>query len=95
MAYSLTLSRRWTAQRWKVKIRDKERLEPPHVSVIRGTQTWRLGLRSEAFLDREPDPTEVPPDLVEEVLANREELRTAWDEMYPEIPVESEDDDER
>ncbi len=91
----LTLSRRWATQRWKAKIRDKERVEPPHVSLLRGTRTWRLGLRSGAFLDREPDPTEVPPALIEEVFASWAELRAAWDEMYPENPVESDHDDER
>lgn len=95
MAYSLILSRRWVAQRWKVKIRDRERLEPPHVSLIRGIQTWRFGLRSRTFLDKEPDPAEVPGELVEEILASWSELQIAWDEMYPENPVESEDDDER
>jgi hypothetical protein len=95
MAYSLTLSRRWITQRWNAKIRDRERLEPPHVSLLRGTRTWRLGLRSGTFLDEEPDPAEVPFELVEEVRASWVELRTAWDEMYPENPVESEDDDER
>jgi hypothetical protein len=94
MAYSLPLSRRWTAQRWKAKIRDRERLEPPHVSLIRGTRTWRLGLRSGAFLDMEPDPAEVPPELVDELLAHSTELRAAWDAMYPDNPVEPPDDDE-
>lgn len=95
MAFSFPLSSRWIAQRWKVKIRDKERLEPPHVSFIRGTRTWRLGLRSGEFLDIEPDPAEVPPGLVEEVKAALTELRSRWDAIYPENPVESSHDDKR
>jgi hypothetical protein len=95
MAFSLRLSPRWSTQRWKVKIRDKERLEPPHVSLTRGLRTWRLGLRSGSFLDKEPDPAEVPIGLVEQVRASLDELRTAWDAMYPENPVESNHDDER
>ncbi len=65
------------------------------MSLMRGTRTWRIGLRSGAFLDREPDPNEVPPELIEEIQASWAELRAAWDAMYPENPVESEDDDER
>jgi hypothetical protein len=87
MPYSLALSRRWSAERWKVKIRDKERVEPPHVSLIRGTRTWRLGLRSRSFLDKEPDPAEVPSELVQEILASWDELIAEWDAMYPENPV--------
>jgi hypothetical protein len=87
MAYSLALSRRWSAERWKVKIRDKERVEPPHVSLIRGTRTWRFGLRSRIFLDKEPNPAEVPAELVQEILASWDELIAEWDAMYPENPV--------
>ena len=87
MAFSFPLSHRWVTQRWKVKIRDKERLEPPHVSFICGKRTWRLGLRSGEFLDVEPDPTEVPSGLVDEVKAALDELRTRWDAIYPENPV--------
>jgi hypothetical protein len=95
MAFSLRLSRRWSVQGWKVKIRDKERLEPPHVSLMRRTQTWRLALRSGEFLDKEPDPSEVPVALVGEIRASWVELVATWDAMYPKNPVESDDDDER
>jgi hypothetical protein len=94
MAFSLPLARRWSAQRWKVKIRDRERLEPPHVSILRGLKTWRLGLRSREFLDEKPDPDEVPAALLEEVMAKWNELRAAWDAMYPGNPVEPKDGDE-
>lgn len=77
-----------------MKIRDRERLEPPHVSLIRGTKTWRLGLRSGEFLDRQPDPSDVPQGLINEVKARWVDLQTAWDAMYSENPVEADNDDE-
>ena len=89
MPYSLRLSAGWRSQRWKVKIRDKERLEPPHVTLLRGTRSWRLSLRTGAFLDAVPDPAEVPPALVTEVRGQLEELVKQWDAMYPENPVSS------
>jgi hypothetical protein len=95
VAIPVRLSARWTAQRWKAKIRDKERLEPPHVSILRGLRAWRLSLRSGEFLDEEPDPHEVPSGLIEEITQQWDVLRTAWDEMYPENPVESDRDDNR
>ena len=36
-----------------------------------------------------PPPGDVPDELVAFVLERREELTAAWDEMYPENPVES------
>jgi hypothetical protein len=35
MAFSLPLNPAWSNQRWKVKIRDRERLEPPRGSILR------------------------------------------------------------
>lgn len=92
MAFSLALNRAGSSQRWKVKIRDRERLEPPHVSIIRGLGTWRLNLRTGRFLDAYPDPADVPPDLVRFVLEQMPLLRAAWDRMYPDNPVDSNDD---
>lgn len=90
MAYELTLPPRLKSQQWKVKIRDRERVEPPHVTLMHRTKAWRLGLREGAFLDKKPPPEDVPEDLVEYVLEHIGELVEAWDEMYPENPVESE-----
>ena len=75
------------SQGWKVKIREFERLEPPHATVIRKTTTWRFGLRDGEFLDRKPSPKELPDELVECLRASLDALRTAWDEKYPENPV--------
>ncbi len=90
MAFTLDLPARWANQRWKVKIRDRERNEPPHVTIMRGTRGWRWGLRDRAFLDQEPDPKDVPPEILRLVEENLERLITVWDAMYPENPVASE-----
>ena len=87
MAFSLSLSEPWASRGWKAKIRDRERVEPPHVSILHGARTWRLNLRSGAFMDRDPPPREVPDDVLAEVRGRMAELRSAWDEMYPENPV--------
>ena len=50
MPFRLDLPKRLSARGWKVKIREKEHLEPPHVTVFRGESLWRIGLRSGVFL---------------------------------------------
>ena len=90
VAFSLPLPPKWSAQRWKAKIRDQERSEPPHVTIIRATRSWRWGLRDQRFLDREPNPAEVPDEIVEHLRQNLAQLVAAWDERYPENPVSSE-----
>jgi hypothetical protein len=76
---------------WKVKIRDRERMEPPHVTIIHKRRAWRLGLRSGTFLDKEPDPDEVPKAVLEGIRTHWEVLRREWDAMYPENPIQSEE----
>jgi hypothetical protein len=73
--------------RWKVKIQEKETTEPPHVSILRGTDKWRIDLRTGEFMDHLPDPREVPEDVLDVIEDNRTQLCQAWDEMYPENPV--------
>jgi hypothetical protein len=93
MPHELELPRRLKAKGWKVKIRDKERLEPPHVTVMCGRKEWRIGLRDSSFL--------VPPggkwaDLeheVQEIIeANWMDLQNAWDMKYPSNPISSEEE---
>lgn len=96
MAFTFPLPDALRKARWKVKIRDKETREPPHVSIIRGTDTWRINLRTGKFMDPRPDPADVPSeiiDLITEAVAWRE-LCDAWDAMYPDNPVSSDDEDE-
>lgn len=90
MAFSLSLPEALKNARWKVKIRDKETREPPHLTIIRGTLAWRIDLRSGVFMDRHPDPDEVPAELVALIRADEiwEQLRREWDAMYPGNPVD-------
>lgn len=87
MPFELVLPDALRAQGWKVKIRELERLEPPHATVIRGTRTWRFALRDARFLDRDPPEREVRAGVVDHLRAHLDELRRAWDEKYPENPV--------
>ena len=94
MPFTLNLPEPWATRGWKVKIRDRERLEPPHVTILRRTRGWRFDLRSERFLDKEPDPNEVPKGVVDEVRLNLTLLRREWDRMFPENRVFSQDPDD-
>ncbi len=95
MPFRLNLSRKLRDRGWKVKIQDKERLEPPHVTVWHGEDMWRICLRTGGFL--------VPPggswkDMDAEVRkaieGGWEVLRAAWDSKYPENPVSSAKDED-
>ena len=94
MAYTLPLTAALRNARWKVKIRDKETREPPHVTILRGIEAWRVDLRTGAFMDDSPDPSEVPSELVALVKSttNWQRLRVEWDRMYPDNPVCSEEE---
>ncbi len=94
MAFTLPLTAALKNARWKVKIRDKETREPPHVTLIRGTDAWRIDLRTRVFMDDVPNPAKVPQELLKHVLdaANWKTLCDAWDRMYPNNPVAEDDD---
>jgi hypothetical protein len=96
MAYSLPLTEALRKACWKVKIRDKETREPPHVTIVRGTDAWRIDLRSGDFMDDEPDPKEVPDKLIEliEETATWQQLCDEWDKMYPDNPVTEDENKE-
>ncbi len=81
----------------EVKIADKERLEPPHVTIKHRTRTWRINLREGALLKPGPPLSDIPPEVRDFIFKkeNWERLQRKWDEMYPENPIDStEDDDE-
>ena len=84
MAFSLSLPEPWASRGWKAKIRDKERLEPPHVTVLHKTRAWRIGLRELGFLDASPQAKNVPDELCAYVEENSKVFRDAWNRMYPE-----------
>ena len=87
MAFDLWLSSGLADNGWKAKIRDKERTEDPHISVMFKTSVWRWSLRSQTFLDRSPKPSDVPTQLIEELKANLGKLKREWDKLYPSNPV--------
>jgi hypothetical protein len=89
MAFTLSLPAALKKARWKVKIRDKETREPPHVTIIRGTDAWRIDLRTGAFMNDSPDPKDVPDELLKLIKAEAtwQQLCNEWDQMYPNNPV--------
>lgn len=93
MPFSLRLPDAWAKLGWKAKIREDERNEEPHVSILFKLWTWRLSLRTGEFLDSAPPPRNVPAELVEWVWASRELLREQWDEKYPENVVFSKEEE--
>lgn len=50
--------------------------------------------RSEKFLDKEPDPRDVPTGVVNQIRSNLMLLREQWDRMFPENPVLSQEPDD-
>ena len=85
----------WVSQGWKVKIFDLEGPEHPHVTIYRrATSRWRLNLRSGRLLDRAPAARDLPPGLLDDVVARLELLRVEWDRLHPENPVGSRGQDE-
>lgn len=92
MADPIELPKRLKAQGWKVKVYSRERLEPPHLTLICREKVWRIGLRDIEFMVppggrwRDIDP-QVRVILVEQwqVLCN------AWDEQHPTNRVWSEE----
>lgn len=96
MAFNLRLPDALRKARWKVKIRDKEIREPPHVTIIRGTRAWRINLRTGEFMDANPGPSEVPGEIIELITEEEtwQRLCDEWDRMYADHPVSGDDDRE-
>lgn len=74
---------------WKLKIREKETVEPPHVSVIKGLETWRWNLREKKFMDKQPPPRSVPKEIKKFLEENHDQIVSEWDKKYPLNPVQS------
>lgn len=96
MPFELTLPQKFRQARWKVKIREKEAREPPHVTILQRTDAWRIDLRTGEFMDRQPAPSEVPDDLVEHIKSEEvwKRLCDEWDKKYPDNPVSGSDDEQ-
>ncbi|MHB9067001.1 MAG: GNAT family N-acetyltransferase [Pirellulaceae bacterium] len=85
---------------WKVKIRDKERLEPPHVTIFHGRKFWRLGLRDHEFLLPPGGKWKKIDPRLRAAIENEENwqrLCDEWEVAYPANPVSGirEDDEWR
>ena len=95
MPFDVPLPRKLKAEGWKVKIREKERVEPPHVTVMHKADEWRLGRRDRQLLvppgGRIKD---IDPAVMQIIEEHWEQLIEAWDEKYPENPVSSAEDGE-
>ena len=92
MAFNLRLPALLAKMRWKVKIRDKERVEDLHLTIIRGTNAWRVCLRDGRFMDG-GDWTDMPDDLQQVIEEHWQQLCDAWDRMYPHNPIHGEEGD--
>lgn len=92
MPYELELEKQ-LQNLWKVKIFDKECLEPPHVTIIRSgkIEKWRWDLRKKTFMDKQPSPQDLPKALVKTLKdeKNYAEFVKAWNKMFKHNPVES------
>jgi hypothetical protein len=95
MPFELKLPAAIKKSGWKVKIMEKERLEPPHVTILyKASPSQRLGLRDGTFLVP-PGGTwgGIPPEVQHTIESNWQALIEAWDRMYPENPVKGTGDD--
>lgn len=94
MPFAFALPDVFRKARWKVKIRDKETREPPHVTILRDTRAWRINLRTGEFMDGQPDPSDVPEPLLAHLRqpTNWLLLLKEWDRKYPSNPVAVQED---
>ena len=89
MPFEIALPAAQKKSGWKVKLRERERLEPPHVTILFKTGALRIGLRDKEFLVPPGGSwNAVPPEVRQVIEANWDALAAAWDAMYPENPVE-------
>jgi hypothetical protein len=95
VAYALRLATRLRKEGWKVKIRDKERLEPPHVTILHRGGLWRLGLRDGEFLPPGGSWNDIDEAVKTTIELHWEELCRTWDEMYPTNPIAEEENDDQ
>ena len=91
MVYLLPLPKHLRVQGWKIKIRNLERTEDPHVAILWKTYSWRYNIRRSGFMDREPDPREVPIDVVAHIQEHMKKLQEEWDKKHPHNPIGSRD----
>jgi hypothetical protein len=94
MPFELPLPKKLNAEGWKVKIREKERVEPPHVTIMHKGAEWRLGLRDKGLLVPPAGRLkDIDPAVMQIIDERWETLMEAWDAKYPENPVFSAKDE--
>lgn len=82
------------AQGWKIKIYDRERLEPPHVTLMHRADVWRISLRDRDFLPPEGGKwRDINGEVKEFLEENWSELCSYWDSRHPDNPVSSRQED--
>jgi hypothetical protein len=92
MPFDVPLPRKFKAEGWKVKIREKERVEPPHVTIMHRAEEWRLGLRDKQLLEPPGGRIkDIDPAVMHIIEEYWERLIEAWDAKYPENPVSGDD----
>jgi hypothetical protein len=95
MPFDVPLPRTLRAKGWKVKIREKERVEPPHITIMHKADEWRLGLRDRQLLVPPGGQIkDIDPTVMRVIGEYWERLIVAWDAKYPENPVSSVEDED-
>ena len=92
MPFELPLPPNLRGQGWKVKIRDRERLEEPHATILFKAPCWRRSLRTGAFPDPGASWRQIPTQLRAHIRDHSATLRVAWNALYPENPVDETDE---
>ena len=85
--FELPLSRKLASRRWKVKIWDDEIREHPHLTILWKTNRWRWGIRQKDFLEQDPDPSEIPEEVMKAIEVNYPLLCKEWNRIHPKNPV--------
>ena len=94
MPFDVPLPRRLKAEGWKVKIREKERVEPPHLTIMHQAEEWRLGPRDKQLLVPPGGRIrDIEPEVMRIIEEHWEQLIEVWDAKYPENPVSSSEDE--
>ncbi len=87
MPYKLRLSVNLRKGGWKVVIHDFERLEPPHITIYRKSEKWRLSLRTGGFLVPGGKWSEIDDNVRKAIVAAWKDLIAEWDKIHPDNPV--------
>ena len=89
MPYVLPLPAQAKQAGWKAKIHDNERLEPPHVTIYRKYEKWRVCLRTLELLDTGRRASDIDGSVWEAVTKTEavKLLRHHWDKIHGDNPI--------